>query len=146
MRLDPTPYLGRPYVQGEYDCADLVVDVAREQLGVRLTLPGRAASQRGRDLQIAALTAALAEPVDTPAEGDLVLMRVTGRRHEVGRHAGVWHHPPGHAPHVLHCAGGAGTCLHPVAGLEARGYQITGVYRWLPVAAAAPRISIARPR
>lgn len=129
--MDVAPYLGRPYVPGRYDCADLVVDVAREQLGLEVALPGRAASLRARDAQIETLTTALAHPVDTPAEGDVVLMRAIGRRHPVGRHVGVWVHPPGHPPHVLHCAAGAGTCLHPAAGLDARGYEVTGVYRWL---------------
>ena len=128
--IDPAPYLGRPHEWGVHDCADLVAAVAREQLGIEVSLPGRAASLRARDDQIAMLTAALADPVETPADGDVVLMRATGRRHEIGRHVGVWHHPPGHAPHVLHCAAGAGTCLHSVESLPSRGFEITGLFRW----------------
>ena len=129
--MDPSRYLGRPFLPGVYDCAVLVVDVSREQFGMRVRLPGRAASLRARDAQIAAFAAALARPVDTPASGDVVLMRAVGRRRSVGHHVGVYYRPPGGQPHVLHCAAGAGTCLHPVAGLEARGYEVTGVYRWL---------------
>ena len=46
---DVMRYLGRPW-SPEHDCADLVVDVAREQLGVQVALPGRAASQRGYEV------------------------------------------------------------------------------------------------
>lgn len=127
--MDLMRYLGRPW-SPEHDCADLVVDVAREQLGVQVALPGRAASQRGRDAQVQALAGALCVPVDRPAEGDVVLMRVVGRRRDVGHHVGVWCQPAGHGPHVLHCAAGAGTCLHAVADLAERGYEVTGVYRW----------------
>lgn len=128
--MDLARYLGRAWIDGRYDCADLVVEVARIELGLEIALPGRAASQRGRDAQTPALVGALCVAVDEPADGDVVLMRAAGRRHAVGHHVGVWHHPAGHEPHVLHCAAGAGTCCHPLSSLPDRGWDVTGVYRW----------------
>ena len=106
-----------------------MADVARERFGVQAALPGAAASMRGRDRQIRAAAAELGRPVQTPAEGDVVLMRAAGRRHEVGHHVGVWCDVDG-AHHVLHLPAGAGACLHAVDELPARGFEITEVCRW----------------
>ena len=122
-------WLGRPYDAVRHDCATLVEDVLRERFDVALRLPGRAAGQRGRDAQIAA-AADRAVPVEVPREGDVVLMNAVGRRDGVGQHAGIWCDVAG-AAHVLHCVADAGTCLHPLAGLEARGYRVVKVYRAL---------------
>ena len=131
-----TAFLGRPYVAGRYDCADLVADALEERFGVRVRLPGRAASVRGLDAQIGAAFdrdfAATAHPVD----GDVVLMRVFGRRYGVGHHLGVWCDVGG-VPHVLHLPAGGGVCLHAIDDLPRRGWEVTGVY-------ARPRGPLAR--
>lgn len=116
-------YVGRAYVEGIFDCADLVVLVMRERFGRNITLPAHAAGVRARDAQIAALKGSFAEPAEMPREGDAVLM------HAAGHHIGVWC-AIGEA-HVLHCLKGIGTCLHPVRALPSAGIEAAGVYRWI---------------
>ncbi len=125
-------YIGRAHVEGAHDCADFVADVLREVFGRVWTPPPRAHAVRGRDAQIAALAADHARPLgagETPEEGDGVLMRMAGRRRLAGHHIGLWCAPAGEAS-VLHCQAGLGTVLHPLRGLEARGLEATGIYRW----------------
>ena len=126
-----TRYLGRPFHPLTHDCADLVVDVLRTEFGRTLTLPGRAATVRGRDAQITDLAYRFGRPVAAPAEGDVALMRAAGRRYGVGHHVGVWCCPDGRSSFVLHCAARIGTCLHPVGALADRGYELQMVYRCL---------------
>ena len=124
-----TRYLGRPFHPFEHDCADLVVAVLREQFGIGISLPGRAATLRGRDAQITDLAWRYGRPVGTPAEGDVALMRAAARRFGVGHHVGVCCLPDGRTHHVLHCAARLGTCLHPLGALADRGYELQMVYR-----------------
>lgn len=121
-------YVGRPYVEGAHDCAHLVVAVMAERFGRHIDLPAHATGVRARDAQIDALRACLAVPVDAPAEGDAVLMRIAGRRRALGHHIGVW--CDAGTPSVLHCLAGLGTCLHPLRRLAQHGLEVTGVYRW----------------
>ena len=112
------------------DCADLVRAVMRDRYGLDVALPSaREPGVRGRDGQIAAAAVALAEPVDDPREGDVVVMRAAGRRRSLGHHVGVWCDVGG-APHVLHRLEGAGTCLHRIDRLGGHGLETTGTYRW----------------
>ncbi len=125
-------YIGRAHVEGAHDCADFVADVLREEFGRVWAPPPRAHAVRGRDAQIAALAADHARPLgagETPEEGDGVLMRMAGRRRLAGHHIGLWCAPAGE-PSVLHCQAGLGTVLHPLRGLEARGLEPAGIYRW----------------
>ena len=115
----------------DYDCADFVRAVVREEFGRVVALPStRAAGLRGRDAQVAAGAVALADPVDTPREGDGVLMRATGRRRSVGHHVGVWC-ALADVPHVLHLLAGTHfPCLSAIDALGRIGLEPTGVYRW----------------
>ncbi len=125
-------YVGRPYMESRFDCADLVVEVLRERFGRVITLPAHAAGVRAWDAQIAALKGGFARPLgpgEPPREGDGVLMRMTGRRRATGHHIGVWCEAAG-APHVLHCLKHIGACLHPLHGLDRHGLETVGVYRW----------------
>ena len=121
-------YIGRRYVPGRYDCADLVADVLESEFGVRHHLPGRAASVRGLDAQIDAELGRALRAASEPAEGDVVLMRVVGRRRGVGHHVGVWCRVDG-AAHVLHLPAGVGAALHRLRDLPGRGWEVMGVYR-----------------
>ena len=125
-------YIGRAYVEGRFDCADLVVLVMRERFGRTVTLPAHATGVRARDAQIAALKAERAAPVDAGAarDGDAVLMRAVGRQRIAGHHIGVWCAIAGE-PHVLHCLKGAGTCLHAMRALPVHGLEASAVYRWI---------------
>ena len=125
-------YLGRPYVEGEWDCARLVEAVQREQFGREITLPKAAAGIRARDGQVAAGIPEFGTPVERSlwAEGCGVLMRGAHRTHAVGHHIGVLAFLE-FDEHVLHCMAGSGTFLHAVQDLERYGLEISGVYKWL---------------
>ena len=122
-------YLGLPYDAASADCADFVSLVRREQFGHRIVLPSRARTHRARDAQIVAAATAIGEPTDTPADGDLALLRAAGRRRQVGRHAGLWCVVEG-AGFVLHATAGAGVCLHPAHELPRYGFELAGTFRW----------------
>ena len=136
-------YLGRPYVRGEFDCADLVVEVARAEFGREVALPRHAEGVRARDKQIERLTGELGRRLDLMAgdvieDGDIVLMKAAGRRLSLGHHIGVVAElsvgvaaalPL--AACVLHCLAGVGVVRHPLDYLPERGLERTGIYRWL---------------
>lgn len=120
-------YVGRPYIEGEFDCAHLVELVQREQFGRELCLPKEHASDyRAQQRQIAAEKGAIAERTDSPVEGDGVLILSRGR----AEHLGVYCVIHG-LPWVLHNFISAGhVCLHRLANLPAQGLTLEGVYRW----------------
>ena len=124
-------YIGRLYIEGAFDCADLVVLVMRERFGRAVELPAHAGGLRARDAQIAALQGEFAAPVDSAREGDAALMRAAGRRRALGHHIGVWCDAGLAEPHVLHCLAGLGVVLHPARSLPAHGLETVGVYRWV---------------
>ena len=128
-------YLGRPYLRGEFDCADLVVEVARAEFGRAVALPRHAEGVRARDRQIEQLTGELGRRLDRAAgetiqDGDIVLMKAAGRRLSLGHHIGVAAMLP-LAACVLHCLAGVGVARHPLDCLAARQLTLTGIYRWL---------------
>ena len=130
-------WLGRPWVAGEHDCADFVVDVLREQFGIALDLPVHAESVRGWDRQIASLKSEFALRVApeargslaAPQDGDGVLMVARGARRLRRYHLGLWAGIGGVA-HVLHCQEAAGSILHPIRDLSLRALELEGIYRW----------------
>ena len=128
-------YLGRPYLRGTFDCADLVVEVARAEFGRAVALPRHAEGVRARDRQIEQLTGALGRRLDrlageTLQDGDIVLMKAAGRRLSLGHHIGVAAALP-LALCVLHCLAGIGVTRHPIDCLAERQLTLTGIYRWL---------------
>ncbi len=126
-------YIGRPYVEGAFDCADLVALVLAERFARHWSPPPRARGVRGRDAQVGALATEYARPLahgERATEGDGVLMRAAGRRRGLGHHIGL-HVGIESDAWVLHCQRGVGTVLHPAASLAARGLEIQGLYRWL---------------
>ena len=128
-------YLGRPYLRGEFDCADLVVEVARAEFGRAVALPRHAEGVRARDRQIEQLTGELGRRLDRAdgdviQDGDIVLMKAAGRRLSLGHHIGVAAMLP-LAACVLHCLAGVGVARHPLDCLAARQLTLTGIYRWL---------------
>ena len=75
---------GTPYVEGEFDCADLVAQVQQQVWGRRVLLPVHGT----RDAQrVQTLCDTLAQKVDTPQSGDVVLMWVPGEEKGLL----VWH-------------------------------------------------------
>ena len=119
-------YVGLPYVRGEFDCAGLVERVLTEVFGRQVSLPKeRAAHVVGLSVQIAEHRSEFARRIDSPSEGDGVLMVGRGRINHIGVFCRI------DESYVLHNMRNAGqVCLHRVRDLERYGLFIEGYYRW----------------
>ncbi len=125
-------WLGRDFVPGEHDCLHFVRDVLRVEFGVRVRIPVRDHPVRIRAMarEIAAGKGEVAMPmICDPDEGDGILMSPHGSTLG-GSHIGICA-KPGDEPHVLHCVKDLGSVLWPLQGLDGRGWQVEGAYRWL---------------
>lgn len=124
-------FVGRPH-SPNHDCADLAMDVARALFGRQLQLPTARPRPQGSRSQAAALARAmgeLARPVQTPRDGDLVLMRRIGEA--PGGHIGTWFFVD-HQAQVLHTSVALGySALHKISALPMLGLRIEGYYRWI---------------
>lgn len=128
-----TKYIGRPYVRGEYDCVSLVVDVVKELRGVEVPLPDirswRRWSEEGAERYLSPFAESV--PVRRADDGDLVLMRVRGRRRDIGTHVGAFIAGYGL---VLHCSEQAGVRAERISEMvPAYGgsrFELVGYYRW----------------
>lgn len=119
-------YLGRPYVPGTADCAQLAVDVAREVFGRTVTLPQHCLTPRAWTAQIDALQADYADPIAAPEEGQPVLMKARGWL----SHVGVYTEIEG-VGHVLHAMKNAGQVVrHRLRDLPRINLTVEGFYRW----------------
>lgn len=144
---DAEGYVGRAYVEGEFDCASLAVLVQRELFGREIDLPAagqRARGRRGQARDIQTMQPGLADPVTAPETGDAVILWAAttdgtppfNRQWHVGTvflHAGeTW---------VLHCANESqGVSLQRLDPLLRGGLHLDGFYRWR---AAAPKLDLA---
>lgn len=122
-----TRYVGRPYVEGDNDCAALAIRVQAEVFGRDVSdLIEREHGLRAQSAQIEAAKADYAEQVAVPDEGDAVLMRARG----VLSHIGIYAEIDG-IGYVLHAMRNAGqVCLHRLRDLERYGLTVEGFYRW----------------
>ena len=139
-------WIGRDWVAGAYECSDFVAEVLAAEFGVAVRLPRAGPHIRERDRLVEITSPGLARrrrPGERALEGDGVLMRARGRRNAIGHHIGLWCLPGGE-PSALHCAAGLGSCVHPLAGLPARGLELAGVYAWL--AEPDPALALAHRR
>ena len=120
-------YVGKPYVVGEYDCAELAMEVARDEFGLNVELlTERAIGLRAQTEQISACQADFAERTDDPQDGDPVLMKSRGRFSHIGVLAVIdgerW---------ILHAMQNAGmVCLHRERNLKNINLEIEGYYTW----------------
>lgn len=125
-------YVGRPYVDGQFDCADLAVLVQAEVFGRTVALPAARRRPQGRAGQRATINALrddVALRVDVPFTGCGVLLteRVQG--------AEAWHIGTG-AMHrgevwVLHNSNPAtGARLDRLQDLQRWGLRLEGFYAW----------------
>ena len=121
-------YIGRPYALDTADCARLYYDVSREVFGRGVPAVGdieRAASRLGRTAQMADAVALYGDPVDSPQDGDAVLMWCLGRPSHIGVYCLLGE------PHVLHAMENAGhVCLHAIRNLTRLNLRVEGYYRW----------------
>ncbi|KAF1710308.1 hypothetical protein CSC70_06335 [Pseudoxanthomonas kalamensis DSM 18571] len=119
-------FVGMVYDEQRFDCADFVAHVRRELHGHEVKLPnGRPRGEHGQ-VVLGELSKSYAHRTDTPADGDLVLMK---RRAGVG-HVGLFYRIGGEE-WVLHSneTNGA-SILHRVRELPLWGALIEGYYAW----------------
>ena len=126
------PYLGRQYVEDEYECSHFVMDVVRDKRGLDLVLPTYEKWKGSEPYRLATLCQDFAEETVEPSDGDAVLMRVVGRKRSLGSHIGVFAACKG-KPWVLHMPENAGSMFVPVSELKRMHFELVGYYRWLDV-------------
>lgn len=115
------------------DCADLAMLVQREVFGRDVAFAGkrpRPLTAADQDAAIASYTAQLADPVDAPRDGDIVLMREGGKT--MAGHVGTFFFL-NYAPYVLHTAAWmqGGSSLHRLQDIGGFGLTVMGYYRWI---------------
>ncbi len=123
-------FVGLPYCPRRMDCADLVLLVQAELFGRRALLPGRPRPLRAGEQadQLRAQTEQLAQRVEVPADGDMVLMLDSGQTRP--GHAGTFF-TLAHEPWVLHTSEAlGGSCLHRLADLPSMGLRVDSYYRF----------------
>lgn len=129
--MDVDRFIGIPYDARHMDCADLVLLVQRELFGRCVHLPGkrpRPLRPAEQDVAIAAYRAQLADHVDSPLDGDAVLMREIGA--DIAGHIGTYFFI-NFTPCVLHTTAYlGGSVLHRLQDLSATGLTVEGFYRW----------------
>lgn len=118
-------WLGRRWVEGEYECADLVREVLAEEFGQTAPWGRPEASQRAKDRQFGQVIASGAVTrLTAPSDGDLALMRDMRGRRLAGWHVGVWI-----AGAVLHMPADGLSVHHPLHRLQDAGWALEGWYR-----------------
>lgn len=135
---DAERFIGCEYVDGEFDCADLVVLVQRDLFARQLEVPlatSRSGGVRGQARDLAVHLDRYTRPVENPATGDLVLLWETtangipplNRRWHLGTvflHLG--------APWVLHCQNETfGTRLQPLHEVLAGPLHFESFLQWI---------------
>lgn len=126
-------YVGTPYLEGEFDCADLAAKVQWELFGRLVALPvhrRRPRGAMGQAREIRAHQADLADRIDQPVTGCGVLMyeptETGGQRWHIGTGFVV-----GRQVWVLHNNFQASSaCLQRLQDLRLFGLHLEGYYRW----------------
>lgn len=129
-------YVGRPYVEKQFDCGELARTVQREVFGKDVAIPTerRYEELKGRS-RFEAMTSQIAEEKDTyarrtetPEEGDGVLLAYRKNYW----HIGVYCFVNGEA-YVLHAADGkvGMVVMNKIRELAGRGYVVEGYYKWI---------------
>lgn len=122
-------YVGRPYVPGVTDCAELAAAVQREVFGRPVEIPAeRPDSPESGAALIARLQHDHAVPIAAPVEGCAVLLR----RGAIARpwHIGTYFERAGEG-YILHStrAAGAATVVR-LRDIGRFGFQVEGFYAW----------------
>lgn len=115
------------YSTKEYNCAELVRLVLREQFNIDFIFPQTKHSVRKDSQQIKAnLSVFTSEQTKYPNEGDLVLMSGSSRLCHVGLYVTI-----NNKGYVLHSMKNASTvCLHELKDLKLYGLVLNGFYKW----------------
>lgn len=126
-------YVGTPYLEGVFDCADLAAKVQWEVFGKLIALPAhrkRPAGAMGQAREIRSLQHELATPIDLPVTGCGVLMyqpTEQAMRWHIGTafvvDTDVW---------VLHNSFSMGcACLQRLGDVQRHGTRLEGYYAWV---------------
>jgi hypothetical protein len=126
VRLDK--YVGIPYDEDKFDCADFVAWVQSDLFQREITLPlARPRGLRGQ-LALGDLSKAYAKRTETPRDGDLILFRELG--HASASHAGIYFFLD-HEEWVLHSnEKNACSVFHRLRDAYEFGLNIEGFYEW----------------
>lgn len=127
-----TKWLGKPYVEGEYDCMDFIQEVLRVDFGREIQVPTRWRGSTVRTMvrEVEELGREVAEPrKGNRYEGDGVLLKPVGFR-PTGFHIGLYALPNGE-PHVLHLVETLGAVIYPCGTMAQHGWWVEGYYQWL---------------
>ena len=123
-------WLGRSYVAEVFDCAELVRQVVEALRGIKVELPAERSWKKIDPRELVCLFSEIAEPTDTPRDGDVVLMSCRGVRRCVGSHVGVYAKVSG--DHwVLHNLTETGVIFHSTSQLPLRMMVLRGFYAWV---------------
>lgn len=125
-------YVGMPYVEGVFDCADLAAKVQWEVFGQLIALPvhrKRPAGAMGQAREIRTLQHELATPLELPVTGCGVLM------YQPTDQAMRWHigtaFVVGVEVWVLHNSFSmASACLQRLGDVQRQGTRLEGYYAW----------------
>lgn len=125
-------YVGLPYLEGEFDCADLAAKVQWEVFGRVVSLPVHRKRPRGalgQAREIHALQGELADRIDQPVTGCGVMTTEptdNGQRWHIGTvfvaNGEAW---VLHNSFLMRCA-----CLQRLADLQRMGARLEGFYAW----------------
>ena len=119
-------YLGLPWIEGKFDCADLTTKIQLEVFGKTIKLPtSHGESHFGRAATIAVHKDVYVEPIEIPEDGDGVLLLARGRIQHIGTYCLI-----DGEPWVLHNQQGAGTHRLRLRDLKKWHYTVEGFYRW----------------
>ena len=119
------PWLGRRWIERDYECAGFAREVLAEEFGVTASWGRPGPSVRAKDRQVEEFIASGAvERLSAPCDGCLVLMRDRRGRRLAGWHVGVWWRGA-----CLHLPADGTSMYEPPWRLKENGLEIEGYYR-----------------
>lgn len=120
-------YLGEPYLEGKFDCADFAVRVQREIFGRTVVLPSdHGSGPFGRTAVLSANQDDYLREIVGPEDGCAILFKVVGRV----QHMGVLCIIAGEM-WVLHNQKGLGVTRKRLREMASLGYEVMGFYAWI---------------
>jgi len=121
-------WIGLPWSR-DWDCAGLVRDVQQDRFGRSLELPVGLDWKKMNQKDVIDISRSYAVPISNPEEGDGVLMKIQGRRHDLGSHIGIYCNVDGNG-WILHNVERIGVLFTPLGQLKTLCLEATGYYRW----------------
>ena len=123
-------YLYHSYVEGKFNCADLVNLVLRQECGKEIRLPSASTWETLSPQEVNVFVSDLARATDSPAEYDGLLMKIRGDTTESRWHIGIVALISG-VPWTLHALRRGGVLFSPVSKLRLLQLELVNYYRWL---------------